>query len=37
VVVRLHGRVRTSLLGVFLGAREWEVAAVAVAEPRRLP
>jgi hypothetical protein len=37
VTVRLHGRVRTSLLGVFLGSREWEVAATAAAEPRRLP
>ena len=37
VVVRLHGHVRTSLLGVFLGDREWDVAATAAAEPLRLP
>jgi hypothetical protein len=37
VVVRFEGHVHTSLLGVFLGDREWTVAVDAAAEPRRVP
>jgi hypothetical protein len=37
VVVRLRGHVRTSLLGVLLGERRWDVSAEAEAEARRLP
>ncbi|MCU1427272.1 MAG: hypothetical protein JWL83_1272 [Actinomycetia bacterium] len=36
-VVRLRGHVHTSLLGVFIGDRRFEVSVRASAEPRRVP
>ena len=36
VTVRLRGHVHTSLLGVFLGDRRFDIAVRATAEPRRL-
>ncbi len=37
VVVRLRGHVRTTLLGLGLGDRPFDIAVRAIAEPRRVP
>ncbi len=37
VVVRLRGHVRFSLLGIFIGGRDFTVTAAATAQPRRGP
>jgi hypothetical protein len=37
VVVRLRGHVRTTLLGLALGDRPFDIAVRATAEPRRVP